>query len=409
MPNKQEIMAELQRRIQSGHPDAQMIQQHPQFQQAMSQTQGQQMPQVSNNGFPTQTSTYPQTNVPQGMEGRVNPGPQQVPQEAPTQPAQNPNDVGDITSILKRLQPTGGQSLANAMSVLGGGKPVYDPNMAGEFLKTGGALKYAMAPYQQQKLESEVNKNTALIPSSIEQKTEAANLSAERARGLKTSNDVFEGAVNNQGQGQSGGNQFEVASVGPRGMTAKNMTELGHESMVRQGGKGFGIQNQKVDQAIHAQSLINQYQGQAMPQMAYEDLVQTVSNMLSNGTGSAAGDRELLRQQTLYGQTQGTLSYLTGSPHAANSPEVIKVLSDIVGRQGQVSQELRGGYMDNAGKGFGNNFNDYYQPQQSNDVGQMPQAVIQDQNNVNNRAQQMGAPVAGGMFNGEKIRKVTKL
>lgn len=39
---------------------------------------------------------------------------------------QNPND---IMQLLKQAQPSGGQSIANAMSVLGGGKPIYELGM----------------------------------------------------------------------------------------------------------------------------------------------------------------------------------------------------------------------------------------------------------------------------------------
>lgn len=76
-------------------------------------------------------------------QGQQQAQPQQAPQS-------NPNDANnwDLQTILQKLQPTGGQSIANALSVLGGGKPIYDPNMPAEFLKTGGALKMQMAPYE---------------------------------------------------------------------------------------------------------------------------------------------------------------------------------------------------------------------------------------------------------------------
>lgn len=90
-------------------------------QEQQTQAQPQQMPIVQNNGFPTQASTYGQNNVPQGMEGRPNPGVQAPPQATSQTP--------DVQALLQKLQPQNlsfGQSLSNAMSVLGGGKQVYD-------------------------------------------------------------------------------------------------------------------------------------------------------------------------------------------------------------------------------------------------------------------------------------------
>lgn len=45
-------------------------------------------------------------------------------QQAKSQPTSQQGQV-DIQSLLKQAQPSGGQSIANAMSVLGGGKPLY--------------------------------------------------------------------------------------------------------------------------------------------------------------------------------------------------------------------------------------------------------------------------------------------
>ena len=71
-------------------------------------------PQVpSSNGFPMQISTYGQNNVPQGMAGRPNPGIQQ-PQAPATQ------SQVSIKELLKQLQPTAIQSVANAFSDYGG-------------------------------------------------------------------------------------------------------------------------------------------------------------------------------------------------------------------------------------------------------------------------------------------------
>lgn len=110
----------------------------------LGQGANQKMPVINNNGFPMKTSTYGESNTPQGFEGRPNTGMQnQAPQP---QTAQQPQD-NQVAELLKKLQPTAGQSIANAMSVLGGGKPVYDPDLGREALKSAGMMKMMTPNY----------------------------------------------------------------------------------------------------------------------------------------------------------------------------------------------------------------------------------------------------------------------
>lgn len=109
-----------------------------------------------------QLSPKQMTGSPSGQFSQQMNIPQQSQQPQESQVPQQPQSDGmDLQSILKRLQPTGGQSIANAMSVLGGGKPIYDPNLANEFLKTGGALKMQMAPYEMMLKQSQMNNQNA--------------------------------------------------------------------------------------------------------------------------------------------------------------------------------------------------------------------------------------------------------
>lgn len=163
--SQQELMAELQNRVKSGHPDSGMIQQFLQGQQQNQAAQATALPpppqnapsyppaQASGNTVPAAQQLSPQdlTGDSSGQYAKVM-GASQAQQAQQSQPQQSNDNGGmDINSLLQRLQPTMGQSLGNAMSVLGGGKPLYDPDLGRKFLEQGGALKYAMAPYQMQK------------------------------------------------------------------------------------------------------------------------------------------------------------------------------------------------------------------------------------------------------------------
>lgn len=92
-----------------------------------------------------------------GVSQQMNPGQlqnspyQQNPpvQAAPTQATQQQPQLADL---LKKIQPTAGQSIANAMSVLGGGKTIYD---------NGNNLD---KQYKLAQIQALQNKQTNLIP-----------------------------------------------------------------------------------------------------------------------------------------------------------------------------------------------------------------------------------------------------
>lgn len=115
---------------------------------------------------------------------------------------------------------------------------------------------------------------------------------------------------------------------------------------VKQRGSPIGIQDNKVNAAIHARQLINQSYDPAtgnynVTQVPYAELAESVGSLLSGGTGSSEGRISALKQKTAQGDINGAISYFTGKPSNATSQDAIKQLVGIIDRQGEVSENLR--------------------------------------------------------------------
>lgn len=115
---------------------------------------------------------------------------------------------------------------------------------------------------------------------------------------------------------------------------------------LKQRGGAIGLQNSKVDAAIHARALINQaYDSNTgeynISQVPYGELSESMGALLSGQSGSSEGRIAALKQRTAQGDMNGAISYFTGKPSNATSQEAIKQLVSIIDRQGEVSEELR--------------------------------------------------------------------
>lgn len=113
---------------------------------------------------------------------------------------------------------------------------------------------------------------------------------------------------------------------------------------------GIGLQDNKVNAAIHARQLIDQAYDPStgqynVTQVPYGELAESVGSLLSGGTGSSEGRINSLKQKTAQGDLNGVLSYFTGKPSNATSQEAIQQLVHIIDRQGAVSEELRNNYI----------------------------------------------------------------
>lgn len=115
---------------------------------------------------------------------------------------------------------------------------------------------------------------------------------------------------------------------------------------LKQRGGAIGLQNGKVDAAIHARALINQSYDPAtgqfnISQVPYGELSESMGALLSGQSGSSEGRIAALKQKTAQGDINGAITYLTGKPSNATSQDAIKQLVSIIDRQGQVSEKLR--------------------------------------------------------------------
>lgn len=115
---------------------------------------------------------------------------------------------------------------------------------------------------------------------------------------------------------------------------------------LKQRGGAIGLQNNKVDAAIHARALINQsYDPQTgsynVSQVPFGELSESVGALLSGQSGSSEGRIAALKQKTAQGDVNGVISYFTGKPSNATSQDAIKQLVGIIDRQGEVSEDLR--------------------------------------------------------------------
>lgn len=115
---------------------------------------------------------------------------------------------------------------------------------------------------------------------------------------------------------------------------------------VKQRGSPIGIQDNKVNAAIHARQLIDQSYDPStgqynVTQVPYSELAESVGSLLSSGTGSSEGRIEALKQKTAQGDINGAISYFTGKPSNATSQDAIKQLVGIIDRQGLTSENLR--------------------------------------------------------------------
>jgi hypothetical protein len=186
---------------------------------------------------------------------------------------------------------------------------------------------------------------------------------------------------------------------------------------------GFGLQDQKVDQAIHLRQMINQsYDPQTgnynVKAGNYPELVMGLANLMSPTGTADAETRKNLESMTASGKLNQAIQYITGQPQVGNTQAVIKSLVDSIDRQGQTSQTLRDNYVsqvqppsilppDRAARifnqGRGSNYVDYLPGGVQSKLGPIPANTP----SFNSEAQAMAANLPKGsivMINGRRAR-----
>lgn len=106
-----------------------------------------------------------------------------------------------------------------------------------------------------------------------------------------------------------------------------------------------GIQNKKVDQAIHLRQMSNGYKQPdgtyKMNKAQAEELVLGLSNLLSSGQQATVSAQDALTMKSLQEKIGEAFQYTTGDVKATVPSDFIKLYSDMIDRQGEVSEDLR--------------------------------------------------------------------
>lgn len=109
---------------------------------------------------------------------------------------------------------------------------------------------------------------------------------------------------------------------------------------------GLGLQDAKVNQAIHLKALVDQFKDPNtgdynVPTSQYYELAIGLASLVSGTNTTSDSDRKEIAAKTASGDLRGALQYITGSPQNGNTQEMIKNLIGSIDRQGQVAEDLR--------------------------------------------------------------------
>lgn len=116
---------------------------------------------------------------------------------------------------------------------------------------------------------------------------------------------------------------------------------------------GLGLQDAKVNQAVHLRALIDQYKqddGKGnvtynIPTSQYHELAIGLANLVSPGGQTSDTDRQAINAHTAAGDFNGAIQYITGVPQNGNTQEMTKNIIDSIDRQGSVAEEERETYL----------------------------------------------------------------
>lgn len=108
----------------------------------------------------------------------------------------------------------------------------------------------------------------------------------------------------------------------------------------------LGVENAKVNQANHLNSLIKQYFDPKtgdynIPTSQYTELVLGLASLVAPGGSSDASERAEIKSKTAAGDIKGAIQYVTGVPQTGNTQAIIKNLIDSIDRQAETATRNR--------------------------------------------------------------------
>lgn len=119
---------------------------------------------------------------------------------------------------------------------------------------------------------------------------------------------------------------------------------------------GLGLEDSKVNQAIHLRRLANQSYDPAtgnynIPKTYYSELINGLATLTSPNGRPGIEVMHELQQRTAKGDLGGALGYLgftdsNGNPPVGSTQSVLKMLVDSIDRQGDQAEQNRQGYLD---------------------------------------------------------------
>lgn len=110
---------------------------------------------------------------------------------------------------------------------------------------------------------------------------------------------------------------------------------------------GLGIEDQKVNQAIHLRSLLDQYEGKNMPAQIQAELALGLAKLTSPGGTVGVELEKEFNQRTAEGGVSKAIAWLTGDPTLVNatSEKLREMFRDSIQRQGSVAEQNRQTYL----------------------------------------------------------------
>jgi hypothetical protein len=110
---------------------------------------------------------------------------------------------------------------------------------------------------------------------------------------------------------------------------------------------GLGLEDQKVNQAIHLTTLLDQYEGKPMPAQIQAELALGLARLTSPSGSVGVQLEQEFNQRTAEGDVSKAVAWLTGDPTLVNaSPEKLRAMfRDSIVRQGHVAEDNRQTYL----------------------------------------------------------------
>ncbi len=112
---------------------------------------------------------------------------------------------------------------------------------------------------------------------------------------------------------------------------------------------GLGLEDQKVNQAIHLATLVNQYKdangNYNIPKTQYNELALGLARLISPNGVVGSEVQNSITQASLKGDINAMLTYATGTPFNGSTQDVYNMLVDSIDRQGTIAQQNRDQYM----------------------------------------------------------------